>query len=144
MAKVIDTRSTIQATGPMLRALGEWLASGDYGLTEEDVADMIDEADTAAHDLPAADLVQELWNDHCDATYDPDDFEGTHVESVLYVSGVEPGVIHFTDFMDDDHYSVTVPEEISDLVKPGWEVYVEASFDEEDELHVRGIGRIYT
>lgn len=144
MAKVIDAPRIFKAVGPVLRALAEWLAAGNYGLNDEDVADMIDEADIAAYALPAADLVQELWNRHADATYDPDAFEFTSVNSLLLVSGVEPGVIHFEDYLDDDFYSITVPKEISDLVKTGWTIFVEASFDEDNEIHVRGIGRIYT
>ncbi|MEV0568321.1 hypothetical protein [Dactylosporangium sp. NPDC050588] len=65
------------------------------------------------------------------------------VEDVLYVIDVEPGLIRFEDGSGTCIVDVRVPQEISDLTRVGWEMYVEAALIE-DAWQVSMIGTVYT
>lgn len=146
--KVITTQAVLQATGPTVSSLGHWLTTRDYGITAADVEHMLEYADDAADDLPAAEKLRRRWNDLCDAgfVFESDELEVQEtVEDVLYVSAVEPGLIRFADHSEGRavHIDVAVPEEISDLAKRGWEMYVEGALIE-GEWQVSMIGTVYT
>ncbi|TYK51061.1 hypothetical protein [Actinomadura decatromicini] len=142
--KVITTRRVLRATGPAVRRLGQWLAARDYAITAPDLEHMLEAADEAATDLPAAEELRRAWNDLRDTEPEIDEAEVEDtVEDVLFVRAVEPGLIHFADHSEDRVIEIPVPREISDLVKTGWEIYVEAALVD-GEWRVSLIGTVYT
>ncbi|MCX4472203.1 hypothetical protein OOK41_18140 [Micromonospora sp. NBC_01655] len=141
--KAILSQAARRAAGPVVRELGYWLTTRDYGITTADVQPMLEHADAAAYALPAAEKVQRRWNELCDAEREFGESEVEDaVEDFLFVSAVEPGLVRFAAYSPDRLIDVSVPQEISDLVKPGWEMYVEAALVE-GEWCVSMIGTIY-
>ncbi|MFE7872006.1 hypothetical protein ACFUYE_16835 [Micromonospora humida] len=118
--------------GPVMRRLANWLIIQSYGIPAVDVQHMLEHVEEFA----SAQRLRRRWNllREPDLEFDESEIEDSFAGS-LRIRAVEPGVIQFEEPYEDRDWgnplsnfslTVTVPHEISELAKPGWEMHVEA------------------